>query len=52
MVANEIQDVLRKIEEVFEESHVLPPPKKHEHKIQIKERVDLINVILDRYAHV
>ena len=51
-VASEIQSILKRYEKVFAEPHGLPPNRKHEHKIQIQEGVNPINVRPYRYAHV
>ena len=51
-VASEIQSILKRYEKVFAEPHGLPPNRKHEHKIQIREGVNPINVRPYRYAHV
>ena len=40
----EIQKVLSKFEKVFEEPCGLPPIYKHEHRINIKEGMNLINI--------
>ena len=40
----EVQNILRKFENVFEEPQDLLPIHKHEHKIQLKKGVDPINV--------
>ena len=47
----EIQNILGRFKDVFEDPQGLPPTRKHEHKIQLKEGVDLINVRPYRYAH-
>ena len=44
LIDQEIEQILRKFEKVFEEPQGLPPNRKHEHRILIKEGVSLVNV--------
>ena len=44
MTLKEIQAILTKFKEVFEYPHGLPPIRKHELKIYIREGVSTINV--------
>ena len=50
-LAPEIQNIIRMFAKVFEEPQGLPPSRRHEHKIIIKEGMGPVNVRPYRYAH-